>query len=392
MTNRLNKQIVICGKPVKINQFIENFDEYFPIIKSSFQNKTLNKQNEMTPIDFKILLFDRLYKKPEYSISVLDNVNPDDEILDNIGFNIITHKLNSSRIIFKESNNVYNIKTNDLNNIIESLKKELKYNKEDINIGFGVELEFIANKDCKRAFNNAMKALLNDKYEDLDRYNHNSGNKWILGRDVSVRSRERSYSGFELTSRILQYNEKDLNELKQVIKIIEDVFDGKVNRTCGTHIHMSFKCNQQITEHFCKHFARSYARNEKNLFDRLVPLSRREDRSRWCRHTSVIYYNRTRYQKLNFLNVKFDEDNPNNELHLEFRQLDGTLDFNRILAWIKLQRLFLMTAYKSYNKDHTELTDCIHDVVNMSVEDVICSHEFSNTEIESLMKNSKLIS
>ena len=159
MTVRSDKQIVICGKPVKINQFIEDFDKYFPIIKSSFQNKTLDKQNEMTPIDFKILLFDRLYKKPEYSISVLDNVNPDDEMLTNLGFNVIIHKSNSSRIIFKESNNIYNIKTSDLNNIIESLKKELKYNKEDLNIGFGVELEFIADRCQKRAFNNAMKAL-----------------------------------------------------------------------------------------------------------------------------------------------------------------------------------------------------------------------------------------
>jgi hypothetical protein len=390
MTNRSNKQIVICGKPVKINQFIEDFDKYFPIIKSSFHNKTLDKQNEMTPIDFKVLLFDRLYKKPEYSISVLDNVNPDDEMLTNLGFNVIIHKSNSSRIIFKESNNVYNIKTSDLNNIIESLKKELKYNKEDLNIGFGVELEFIADRNCKRSFNNAMKALLNDKYEDLDRYNHNSGNKWVLGRDMSVRSRMRGYSGFELTSRILHYNEEDLNELKQVITLIKNIFNGEVNKTCGTHIHMSFKCDQLITEHFCKHFARSYARNEKNLFDRLVPLSRREDQCRWCRHTSVIYYNRSRYQKLNFNNVNLY--NNDNELHLEFRQLDGTLDYERILAWIKLQRLFMMTAYKSYNKEHTELKDCIHDVINMSVEDVICSHEFTNNEIESLMKSSKLIS
>ena len=390
MTNRSDKQIVICGEPVKINQFIEDFDKYFPIIKSSFQNKTLDKQNEMTPIDFKVLLFDRLYKKPEYSISVLDNVNPDDEMVNNLGFNVIIHKSNSSRIIFKESNNVYNIKTNDLNNIIESLKKELKYNKEDLNIGFGVELEFIADYNCRRQFNNAMKTLLNDKYEDLDRYNHNSGNKWILGRDVSVRSRSRGYSGFELTSPILHWNEKDLNELKQVITLIKNIFKGEINKTCGTHIHMSFKCDQLITEHFCKHFARSYARNEKSLFDRLVPLSRREDRCRWCRHTSVIYFNRSRYQKLNFNNVNLY--NFGNELHLEFRQLDGTLDYERILAWIKLQRLFMMTAYKSYNKEHTELKDCIHDVVNMSVEDIICSHEFTNNEIELLMKSSKLIS
>jgi len=390
MATPTNRSILICSKIVTLENFIENFNTYFPMVVNRFRPSTLSHRSDMGDVDFAKFIFNKLYSKPDFSVSLNETRSAENKILEDIGIDVISYSSNKSKIIFNESKNMYTINSADLDSLISSIKKSIKYVKKDLHVAFGIELEFIAMHGCRQAFNAAMHEKFNDKYVDLCRYNHNDGNRWILGKDISIHNRMRGYSGYELTSPILHFNEHDLNELESVIKLIKDVFHGTVNNSCGTHIHMSFNCGMPITEHLCKHFARSYARNESTLFDKLVPKSRREDNSRWCRHTSVIHYRSSRYRKLNFSNVNYY--NQNTELHLEFRQLNGTLDFDKIKSWIKLQKLFVQIALNSYNESHTELRDCIRDVVKMPIEEVVCAHELTEDEVESLLKESKLIS
>ena len=384
---RQTKHISISGEIVDIDKFSENFDRYFPMVVDRFRVTTLERSAIMPRSDFIALIFNRLYKKADFS--VLNTVNTaENQILQALDIDIITHNVKSSKIIFKSSNNVYRIKNETLDDLIHAIKKGVSYSKSKLDLRFGIELEFVADRDCKYSFNEAMRSLLKDRYIDRGIYNKNNGEMWILGCDCSIKYRSSSQSGYELTSPIFHFNEHDLNELKTVLDLIKNVFHGKVNSSCGTHVHISFDVPTYVTALFCKHIARSYARNEKSLFDKLVPKSRREDNSRWCRHTSVIYYRRSRYQKLNFINTELNTTN----LHLEFRQLNGTLDYDKIVSWLKLQKLFVEIAVKSYNESHTELSDCISDVVKMPIEDVVCSNEFSSNEIESLLKESKYIS
>lgn len=382
------KLISISGEVIDLEKFIEKFDYYFPIVACRFREVTLQRRVSMDPNDFAEFIFNRLYQRAEFSIANTIN-NSENQILDALGIDVVTCSTRSSSIIFKNSRNAYRIKNEDLNSLIASIKKNISYSKSNLDMCFGIELEFIADYTCRHAFNAAMEQRFKkERYLDYGGYNKNNGSKWVLGRDCSVHSRLAHQSGFELTSPILHFNEHDLNELQFVLNLIKDVFHGTVNKSCGTHIHISFNNPTSVTELFCKHIARSYARNEKALFDRLVPPGRREDKSRWCKHTSVIHYRRSRYQKLNFTNAILETKN----LHLEFRQLDGTLDYNKIVSWLKLQRLFIEIAVKSYNESHTEVSDCISDVVKMPIEEVVCSREFSSDEIETLLKESKLIS
>jgi hypothetical protein len=73
-------------------------------------------------------------------------------------------------------------------------------------------------------------------------------------------------------------------------------------------------------------------------------------------------------------------------LHLEFRQLDGTLDYNKIVAWIKIQRLFVQIAnatYKNYKKT------C--EIKEFTIEEAINDKCFNSDDVESLLKEGRQI-
>ena len=91
-----------------------------------------------------------------------------------------------------------------------------------------------------------------------------------------------------------------------------------------------------------------------------------------------------RYRKLNFNNVNKDSDN----MHLEFRQLDGTLDFDKIYSWIKLQKLFVDMTMNTWKKE----CDDLDKPVKIELEDVILyDATYDNGVVENLMKMSKMI-
>ena len=83
---------------------------------------------------------------------------------------------------------------------------------------------------------------------------------------------------------------------------------------------------------------------------------------------------------------------PNTEyLHLEFRQLDGTLDSDKIILWAKLQTLFVDSALKSWNTAKAKHEEPV--IESIKLEDVIVSDVFknSNESVEKLMKLAKMI-
>ena len=189
-------------------------------------------------------------------------------------------------------------------------------------------------------------------------------------------------TGYELTSPIFNLSsKKDLHELETVCNLVKTHFSGVTNNTCGTHIHMSFPV-EKASDALIEHFVRSYSKSEVSLFDKLVPPERRENKARYARAASVNDM-QDRYRKINVTKVKRNSDN----MHLEFRQLDGTLEYDKIISWVKLQKLFCEMTLDSF---HREATDA-DKPIQIELDDVIVTHQLGIESIEPLMKMSRLV-
>ena len=275
--------------------------------------------------------------------------------------------------------------------LAEAVKHDMKFKVSrkllNSDVSFGVELEFIGKRDQINAFADAMnKAVGADKFVICGCYHKNTGKTWELGHDGSVQPRGSQcgcgMNGYELTSPIFNLSsKKDLHELETVCNLVKTHFSGVTNRTCGTHIHMSFPV-EKASDALIEHFVRSYSKSEASLFDKLVPTERRENKARYARAASVNNM-QDRYCKINVTKVKRNSDN----MHLEFRQLDGTLEYDKIISWVKLQKLFCEMTLDSF---HREMADA-DKPIQIELDDVIVTHQLGIESIEPLMKMSRLV-
>lgn len=204
---------------------------------------------------------------------------------------------------------------------------------------FGVELEFVANPDKYNDFCTAMRdALGSDRFTDPMSYGRSSTTKWVLGTDSSVRSTSsRSYKrGYELTSPILKFDDASKEELTKVLNLITTVFEGVVNKTCGTHVHVGNFARIQNTNEFrtkTQKFQRNYGAFEERVFDRLVSPSRKGNNNHYCKSCNC-YYISDRYYKINLQNL-FGFGT------IENRQHQGTLEIKKIWSWMELNGRYI---------------------------------------------------
>lgn len=402
-------KITVGDKNFSLNALIIKHATYLPIMKSLFtENAFAQKANE----DFETYLkrlFTVLYKRehntPRAKLTKEERAKRKAErsaiadkrakILSILGVDVIKNNPASSTILFKNTGNSYKIKVDAIEEIEKAINNAFTYNKENTyNFSFGVELEFVGNPNKVAAFNDAMDALVGEEnYSTPMRYIHNSGKKWLLGTDGSVGPRSgdnNRFKGYELTSPILHFDKpEELEQLKKVTELVKDVFEGFTNKSCGTHIHMSISEEIFVDSNLAKFLARSYRKNESSLFDKLVPVHRRENRARFCLACSE-YSAWERYRKLHICS-----DNGSNKLHVEFRQLNGTLNYDSIIAWAKLQKMFIELSLDTYKKAKDNTCDD-SNVANVSVKkldlcNLITSKEFDSNTIESFMVMSKMI-
>lgn len=390
MTVRVNKTIILNNETVNLTDVISNPSKYIASLQSEFNQSTIKQKSFENYEDYLKRLFTLLLKRQIRANSkCLSGLNSH--------FRILSKGSEDSIIVFKSSNNRYKIKTSNLQSIIDSTKDILGRRLDLTNKYIGVELEFIGNASKLPEFIDSMYRLVgknNFKYTDF--YNHNDGDMWVLGTDMSVKWKrtdnkiKRSQaSSFELTSPILSLSSKDdIEMLKSVCDLIKSKLDGYTNQTCGTHIHMSFPVDKALLDdyyasnvEFLRYFAKAYKVSEESLFDKLVPDGRRANHNKYCKSVTLKGIE-SRYRKLNFRNFTCNSDN----LHLEFRQLDGTLNANKILAWTKLQSLFVDNTIESW--DMTQ-----DDPQKITLESLLISDTFDNSkDVETLMLMSDFIS
>ena len=396
------RKLTIGNKSFSLNALIANPDAYLPLMQQLVSASVFERKASETSDRYFTRLFNLLYSKqsrrsnigntathaPRTSIPLDENCNA---ILSALGIDVVKKCPKRSSIIFKSSGNSYKMNNEEIIKLAEAVKHDMKFKVSrkllNSDVSFGVELEFIGKRDQINAFADAMnKAVGVDKFVICGCYHKNTGKTWELGHDVSVQPRGSQcgcgMNGYELTSPIFNLSsKKDLHELETVCNLVKTHFSGVTNRTCGTHIHMSFPV-EKASDALIEHFVRSYSKSEASLFDKLVPTERRENKARYARAASVNNM-QDRYCKINVTKVKRNSDN----MHLEFRQLDGTLEYDKIISWVKLQKLFCEMTLDSF---HREMADA-DKPIQIELDDVIVTHKLGIESIEPLMKMSRLV-
>ena len=402
MPSNTIRKLTIGNKSFSLNALIANPDAYLPLMQQLVSASVFERKASETSDRYFTRLFNLLYSKqsrrsnigntatraPRTSIPLDENCNA---ILSALGIDVVKKCPKRSSIIFKSSGNSYKMNNEEIIKLAEAVKHDMKFKVSrkllNSDVSFGVELEFIGKRDQINAFADAMnKAVGADKFVICGCYHKNTGKTWELGHDCSVQPRGSQcgcgMNGYELTSPIFNLSsKKDLHELETVCNLVKTHFSGVTNRTCGTHIHMSFPV-EKASDALIEHFVRSYSKSEASLFDKLVPTERRENKARYARAASVNNM-QDRYCKINVTKVKRNSDN----MHLEFRQLDGTLEYDKIISWVKLQKLFCEMTLNSF---HREMADA-DKPIQIELDDVIVTHQLGIESIEPLMKMSRLV-
>lgn len=402
MPSNMIRKLTIGNKSFSLNALIANPDAYLPLMQQLVNASAFERKASETSDHYFTRLFNLLYSKqnrrsnignttthaPRTSIPLDENCHA---ILSALGIDVVKKCPKRSSVMFKSSGNSYKMNNEEIIKLAEAVKHDMKFkvNRKLLNsdVSFGVELEFIGKRDQINAFADAMnKAVGADKFVICGCYHKNTGKTWELGNDCSVQPRGDQcgcgMTGYELTSPIFNLNsKKDLHELETVCNIVKTHFSGVTNRTCGTHIHMSFPV-EKASDALIEHFVRSYSKSEASLFDKLVPSERRENKARYARAASINDM-QDRYRKINVTKVKRNSNN----MHLEFRQLDGTLEYDKIISWVKLQKLFCEMTMDSFHREATDADKSIQ----IELGDVIVTHQLGIESIEPLMKMSRLV-
>jgi hypothetical protein len=114
------------------------------------------------------------------------------------------------------------------------------------------------------------------------------------------------------------------------------VFEGVVNKTCGTHVHVGNFARIQNTNEFrtkTQKFQRNYGDFEERVFDRLVSPSRKGNNNHYCKSCNCNYIS-DRYYKINLQNL-FGFGT------IENRQHQGTLEIKKIWSWMELNGRYI---------------------------------------------------
>lgn len=214
-------------------------------------------------------------------------------------------------------------------------------------IKIGVEIEFFGV-----SYTNVITSLRQEGIQvSYEGYTHQVMEGWKLVTDSSVTSRGTSLNrGLELVSPIL-YGDEGLDQLERVLAVLKRI-GACVDKTCGVHVH------HDVADYSVENFIslhNLYSNHQKGI-NSVLPRSRRtQSRNIYCKPlTSSIEYIQnaqsirqvaqqmgTRYLVLNSQSyVKYGT--------IEFRQHSGTIEFDKIEAWIVLTHC--MVNYCRSNK------------------------------------------
>jgi len=232
---------------------------------------------------------------------------------------------------------------------------------------YGIELEFETNVSAN-SFSNFLNTMPpNSPMIHGERYNHLVRDYWKLTTDGSL------INGFELVSPILK-GDDGLEAIRRVTEALGHT-DAYINSRCGFHVHVGVPSGFKKDIMFFKRLAFLYVQFENEVWDQMMPLSRRGNNNSYClslqfspnafaaattlRGLSSTLTGSNRYVKLNFESFF---------LHgtVEFRHHSGTLEFTKIKNWIDICRQLVVSATR-LNELDVDFISTYEEVVNKIV-------------------------
>ena len=192
---------------------------------------------------------------------------------------------------------------------------------------FGVEIECFANPSKVR--NAARRNALAIHYEG---YNHNDQEGYY--KFVSDASVQGLPDPIECVSPILKDNDEGFSSLENCLKTLNEA-EAKVNKSCGLHVHVGVA---EYTDEEYINIFKNYQRLEM-LIDSFMAPSRRGECT-WARSIRRYDFENclTKSDVKRTLHSRYHKVNAEAyDLHrtVEFRQHQGTTDYEKISMWVK---------------------------------------------------------
>lgn len=193
---------------------------------------------------------------------------------------------------------------------------------------FGVEIEclMMRSRFIERARENRMQ------YE-YQGYNHTDNRQYFkFVSDSSIHGN----NPIECVSPILEGNDNGFESLKNCCKTLNEA-DAKVNRSTGLHVHIGVS---GMTDLWFINVFKNYQKLE-SIIDTFMAPSRRRDNNTFCKSLQGFVFDfacNTIADVQRKLNSRYYKVNPmsiNRHGTIEFRQHQGTTDFEKISNWVR---------------------------------------------------------
>lgn len=206
-------------------------------------------------------------------------------------------------------------------------------------ITYGIEVEAY-NFDRMSLISEASTHGLQVKSEG---YNHEDKHYYKIVSDSSIQG----VNSNEVVTPVLQ-GEQGMNDLKALCNSLVAI-DARVNKSCGLHVHIGAVGMSQ------KHYVRVFKNYQaiETAIDSFMAPSRRGNNSRWCHSLQGIDFSGCTTQTDVARALGYDRyfkcnaEAFSRHQTIEFRQHQGSTDFEKISHWVKF-----LAALVKYSENH----------------------------------------
>ena len=225
----------------------------------------------------------------------------------------------------------------------------LRDNQSKFGFTFGVEIEclMVRTHFVERARSNRMRY----EYQGYNHTDNRSYYKFVS--DASIHGTD----GIECVSPVLEGNDGGFENLKNCCKTLNEA-EAKVNRSTGLHVHIGVA---SLTDSWFINVFKNYQKLEK-VIDTFMAPSRRSNYNTYCKSLIGFNFNvgcNTIADVQRRLNNRYFKVNPmaiGRHGTIEFRQHQGTTDYEKISNWVRFcAKLVEWSAKNVLNSDVTSI-------------------------------------
>lgn len=228
-----------------------------------------------------------------------------------------------SKTMKKEALIKLGLRKHEINIVLADLPKQVR---ESFKFTFGVEIECLVSARVMREC-----AERNNMPFQYEGYNHTDNNCYYkFVSDSSIRGE----NPIECVSPVLTGRD-GMRSLENCCKALNEA-NAQVNVSTGLHVHIGA---QNLSDEAYVNVFKNYQKLEK-VIDTFMARSRRENNSQWCMTIQGLDYSNciTKYSVRNVMRnnryYKINACSYDRHKTIEFRQHQGSTDFEKISNWV----------------------------------------------------------